>query len=163
MTAWKPNGLRYQSTLIIDTCNFMNYTASSFHRKDGTDLEKGWVGEYHGSCHATGSPGAGSGVLFHSLCSPRLERCSQILVKGCGASLPTAFFRNTQLLQYSYVSLSLGPGRKCLDDTKADLNGCFLSHHHGLYARGHFCTSWWSASCLSVYTLEDTKLFCGLG
>lgn len=119
MTTWKSNGLGYQSTLIIDTCNFMNYTTSPFHRKDGAELEKGWVGEHRGSCHVMGSPSAGSGVLFHSLCSPRLERCSHILVKGCGASLPTAFFRNTQLLQYSYVSLALGLGRKYLDDTKA--------------------------------------------
>lgn len=116
MTAWKLSGFGYWSTLITDTCNFMNYTSSSFHGRDDADPEEGWAGQHGGSCYATHSHGAGSWAYFHSLDSPSLERCPQMLVKGCGASLPRAFFRNPQLLQYSYVSLVLGLGREYLDD-----------------------------------------------
>lgn len=86
-TAWKLRGFGYQSTSITDTCNFMNYTTSPFHRRDGADPEEGWLGHHAGSCHAPHSPATGSWALFRSLGSPRLERCSQILVKVCGASV----------------------------------------------------------------------------
>lgn len=95
ITAWKLNGFGYQTTLITDICNFMNYTTSPLQRSDGADPEEGYTGQSGGSCRATRSPDEMSWALFCSLGSLRLEECSQILLKGCGMSIPGAFFKNS--------------------------------------------------------------------